>query len=128
MHEWTIFTDGIKTMPPGHRMQFFFDVGFQPFKGNSPLKCTFVVDCDGPFGPAPQATYLVDLTPYEGAWAAPTTLNSVVKQLEKVAGAISDLGAITKQSQANKQETLERSLIDATQIDAEWASWRTAEQ
>ena len=28
MHEWPVFTKGVKTMPPGHRMQFFFDVGF----------------------------------------------------------------------------------------------------
>ncbi|MBV1851883.1 hypothetical protein [Catellatospora tritici] len=128
MHEWAIFTEGIKTMPPGHKMQFFFDVGFQPFKGNSPLKCTFTVDCEGPFGPAPQATYLVDLTPYEGAWAAPTTLNSVVKQLEQVAEGISALGATIQRSQQERRSgSLEKSLIETTKVGDDWETWKAVD-
>jgi hypothetical protein len=127
MHEWTVFTEGIKTMPPGHRMQFFFDVSFQPFKGNSPTRCTFIVDCDGPFGPVSQTEYMVDLTPYKGAWAAPTTLQSVVKQLEKVAGAIKDMGEIIDQGQGVKRTVVERSVIEASQMNDEWKTWKPAD-
>ena len=127
MHEWTVFTEGIKTMPPGHRLQFFFDVSFQPFKGNSPTKCTFMVNCDGPFGPVPQAEYVVDLTPYEGAWAAPTTLHSVVKQLENVAGAVKDMGKRIDQWQGIKRTVIDRSIIESSQMNDEWKTWKPAD-
>jgi hypothetical protein len=70
LHELTVFTEPISAMPPGQTRQFFYDVGFQPFKGNSPLRCRFKVDCDGPFGLVETASYDLDLTPYQGAWAA----------------------------------------------------------
>ncbi|WP_329109742.1 hypothetical protein OG792_13090 [Micromonospora sp. NBC_01699] len=127
MHEWTVFTEGIQTMPPGHRMQFFFDVSFQPFKGNSPLKCEFVVDCEGPFGPVQQATYVVDLTPYKGAWAAPTTLYSVVRQLENVTDAIKATGKIIERERTAEPKLLERSLVETSQVDDEYATWKAAD-
>jgi hypothetical protein len=124
MHEWAVFTEGIKTMPPGHKLQFFFDVGFQPFKGNSPTRCTFDVECDGPFGPAPQATYVIDLMPYKGAWAAPTTLNSVVKRLEDVGKAINGLGAIVRDAQLVDRQAFERSLVETSRMNDEYVTWK----
>lgn len=127
MHEWAVFTEDIKTMPPGHRLQFFYDVGFQPFKGNSPMKCTFVVDCEGPFGPVPQATYVIDLTPYEGAWAAPTTLSSVVKQLDTIAGAIKQMGKIVGEAQNASRAMTERSIVETSQMNNEWTTWKATD-
>jgi hypothetical protein len=122
MHEWSIFSKGIPTMPPGHKMQFFFDVGFGPFKGKSLPSWTFVVDCEGPFGAAPQATYLVDLTPYEGSWAAPTTLSSVVKQLDKVAGSVSKLSRTVANRDTAERLSIEASLAESTEMSSKWTS------
>lgn len=127
MHEWAVFTEGIKTMPPGHKLQFFFDVGFQRYKGRFPMSYAFVVDCEGPFGAAPQASYEVDLTPYKGAWAAPTTLDSVVKQIGKVAEAVHGVGKKVGESHESEQTRIERSLVDASQINDEYTSWRSSD-
>jgi hypothetical protein len=91
MHEWTVFAQGVKTMPPGHKLQFFFDVGFQRFSGRFPMEYSFVVDCEGPFGPAPQLRYDIDLSPFRSAWVGPTTLGSVVKEVERVSKSITEL-------------------------------------
>jgi hypothetical protein len=91
MHEWSVFTSGIKTMPPGYKIHFFFDVGFRRFDGPLPKDFTFVVDCEGPFGPTPQVSYEIDLSSFAGVWAAPTTLGSVVQQLERTNQAMDKL-------------------------------------
>lgn len=83
MHEWHVFTRGIKTMPPRHRMEFLYDIGFQRFKPGVPTEFTFVVDAEGPFGPAPQLTFDIDLSALRDTWIGQTTVGKVVEQLEK---------------------------------------------
>lgn len=83
MHEWHVFTRGIKTMPPRHRMEFFFDVGFERFKPGVANEFTFTVDAEGPFGHAPQLTFETDLNAMRDTWIGQTTIGKVVKQLEQ---------------------------------------------
>lgn len=83
MHQWKIFTDGIRTMPPGYSMEFLFDIGFRRFNDTLPLLFTFVVDADGPFGSAPQLVYEIDLRPMRDMWVGQKTLGSIVDKLDK---------------------------------------------
>ncbi|MFJ1537745.1 hypothetical protein ACIODS_04305 [Micromonospora chalcea] len=97
MHEWHIFTQGIKTMPPGHRMEFLFDIGFQRFKPDVPTDFTFVVDAEGPFGPAPQLTFDIDLNALRESWIGQTTIGKVVEQMEKGNRNLSELTSAVRQ-------------------------------
>jgi hypothetical protein len=97
MHEWHVFTRGIKTMPPRHRMEFFFDVGFQRFKPGMPTEFTFLVDAEGPFGPAPQLTFEIDLNAMRDTWIGQTTIGKVVKQLEQGNRNLAELTSAVRQ-------------------------------
>jgi hypothetical protein len=126
LHEMTVFTEPITMMPPGHTRQFFYDVSFNPFSGKSPLRCRFEVDCDGPFGAVETAHFDIDLTPYEGGWAGPTTLYTVVSQMKKI---VSSLDNVSKaiDEQRGRLVTLEgRPLVDATQLDDRARRWKAA--
>ncbi|WP_326549952.1 hypothetical protein [Micromonospora sp. NBC_01813] len=83
IHEWGIFANGIKTMPPRHRMEFFFDVGFRRFNSEINNAFTFVVSADGPLGPAPKLTYEIDLEALRETWIGQATLGKVVEQMKK---------------------------------------------
>lgn len=84
IHEWSVFTKGIKTMPPRHRMEFFFDVGFQRFTNNVNNAFTFVVNAEGPLGrPAPELTYEIDLEVMRETWIGQATLGKVVQEMER---------------------------------------------
>jgi hypothetical protein len=83
MYQWKIFTDGVRTMPPGYSMEFLFDIGFRRFTGTLPLSFTFVVSADGPFGPARKLVYEIDLRPMRDMWVGQKTLGSIVDTLDK---------------------------------------------
>ncbi|WP_127504536.1 hypothetical protein [Actinoplanes solisilvae] len=126
LHELTVFTEPISVMPPGQTRQFFYDVGFQPFKGSSPLRCRFEVDCEGPFGPVETAHYDIDLTPYQGGWAAPTTLHSVVEQMKKTVSSLNSIGQAIQQEHSAAQTSLERKIVQSTRMADDWTTWLPA--
>jgi hypothetical protein len=84
VNDWHVFTRGIRTMPPRHRMEFFFDVGFQRFTSGVLNEYIFTVDAEGPFGSIPQMTFEIDLNAMRETWIGQTTLGKAVSQLEKV--------------------------------------------
>jgi hypothetical protein len=128
LHELTVFTQPISVMPPGQTRQFFYDVSFQPFKGNSPLRCRFEVDCDGPFGPVETATYDLDLTPYQGGWAAPTTLYSVVQQIELAVSSLDSIGQAIRDGGGAARNTVERESVQSTQFEDDATTWRPGDE
>ena len=126
LHELTVFTEPIAVMPPGQTRQFFYDVGFQPFNGNSPLRCRFEVECEGPFGPVETAHYDIDLTPYQGGWAAPTTLHSVVEQIKKAVSSLNSIGQAIHQERHAARTSFEREIVQSTRMADEAAVWQSA--
>ncbi|MBM7082983.1 hypothetical protein [Micromonospora humidisoli] len=78
-------------------MEFLFDVGFQRFKPNVPTEFTFVVNAEGPFGPAPQLTFDIDLNALRETWIGQTTIGKVVEQLEKGNRNLSELTSAVRQ-------------------------------
>ncbi|MCW2136309.1 hypothetical protein BXY51_000834 [Actinoplanes cyaneus] len=126
LHELTVFTEPISVMPPGQTRQFFYDVGFQPFKGKSPLRCRFEVDCEGPFGPVETAHYDIDLTPYQGGWAAPTTLHSVVEQMKKAVSSLNSIGKAIHQEHDAARTSFECKIVQSTRMTDDFTTWLPA--
>jgi len=128
LHELTVFTEPISVMPPGQTRQFFYDVGFQPFEGNSPVRCRFEVDCEGPFGPVETAHYDIDLTPYQGGWAAPTTLHSVVEQMKKTVSSLNSIGQAIQQERSTARTSFECKIVQSTQMTDTFTTWLPASE
>jgi hypothetical protein len=128
LHELTVFTEPISVMPPGQTRQFFYDVSFEPFKAGSPLRCRFEVDCEGPFGPVETASYDLDLTPYQGGWAAPTTLYSVVQQIKKAVSSLDSIGRAIRDDNGTARNRLMRELVQTTQLEDDATTWRPADE
>ncbi|MEU2703343.1 hypothetical protein [Micromonospora aurantiaca (nom. illeg.)] len=103
IHEWGVFTRGIRTMPPRHRMEFFFDVGFQRFRDGINNVFTFVVNAEGPFGPAPELTYEIDLEVMRETWIGQATLGKVIQQMEKGTRAIGELAEAVSRLDSDRQ-------------------------
>lgn len=97
MHEWHLFTKGILTMPPGRKMTFLFDLGSRRFDSNLDMQFTFVVEAEGPFGPAPTLTYEVDLDSMRDSWVGHTTIKNLVDSLNKTNGGIVELTRAVQQ-------------------------------
>lgn len=97
MHDWHIFTHGIPTMPPKHRLEFFFDIGFRRFEPGLPTQFTFTVDAVGPFGATPKMTYEIDLNTLRDAWVGQATIGKIVKQLEKMTKNIAGVADAVRQ-------------------------------
>ncbi|MBX7266549.1 hypothetical protein KIF24_11210 [Micromonospora sp. Llam7] len=108
IHEWHIFTRGVKTMPPGHRMELFFDIGAQRFKPGVSNEFTFIVNADGPFGPAPELTYDIDLTPMQDTWIGQTTIGKLVEQLQEVNSKLGSLTSTVRETGAELAEATRR--------------------
>ncbi|MFG1915004.1 hypothetical protein [Micromonospora sp. NPDC048898] len=96
IHEWAVFNRAIKTMPPRHRMEFFFDIGFQRFANGVNNAFTFTVNADGPFGPVPELIYDVDLEVMRDTWVGQATLGKVIQQMEKGNRAVDGLTAAVR--------------------------------
>lgn len=43
VEKFKMFTDGIKTLPPGKRYHALFDIGFQRVQSNLPLTCSVTI-------------------------------------------------------------------------------------
>ncbi|GAA3957543.1 hypothetical protein GCM10023085_45050 [Actinomadura viridis] len=61
-----LFTSGIPLMPPGRRMEWFFDMTPARFSSTLPMHYTVTVEADGPFGAVEPLVYQIDLAIYGG--------------------------------------------------------------
>ncbi|WP_326830234.1 hypothetical protein OIE13_17045 [Streptosporangium sp. NBC_01810] len=90
-----LFKNGIPAMPPGRRIELFFDLGSNRLNSDLPKEYTVTVDCDGPGDrPVETMTYKIDLRIYEGTEQIHVkNIHDGVKMLEKVK---EELGGIRK--------------------------------
>jgi hypothetical protein len=57
---------GISSLPPGRTLVWPLGQGFNILAGDSPKRHIVTVTAEGPFGPVPPLTYILDLTDYKG--------------------------------------------------------------
>jgi hypothetical protein len=69
----------IPMLPPGRRLTFLFDDQSRMNNDSLPRVYTFTADCEGPFGPVEQMTYIADLD----TWKAALIGHRATEQLEK---------------------------------------------
>jgi len=76
--------EGIKALPPGRRIMWYFDTGPAIFENDVPKRYEVTVSADGPFGPVEEITYEIDFTILEHSEARdPGRLKDIADQLKK---------------------------------------------
>jgi hypothetical protein len=82
--------EGISSLPPGRILVWELGQGFNLLQEDGPQEHTFTITADGPFGPVPPLTYIVDLADWRGQPArASGNLRQVTKAIEGLAAKIS---------------------------------------
>lgn len=90
----SLLTSGIPTMPPGHRMEWIFDVTHERLSSNLPVEYTVTVDADGPIDKVETLTYKIDLRMYGGLNKLGVKgLHDGVKSLDKLVQATNSVAA-----------------------------------
>jgi hypothetical protein len=78
---------GLPSLPPGRVLTWPLGQGFNLIKDEGPQRYTFTVTADGPFGPMPLTTHVVDLADWRGVADRPAgslhELTTAVKDLAK---------------------------------------------
>jgi hypothetical protein len=81
---------GISSLPPGRTLVWPLGQGFNILDGGHPQKHTITVTADGPFGPVPPLTYVLDLMDYKGHMHRPVgslhLLTQVVENIDDKLG------------------------------------------
>lgn len=88
----TRLAEGIRSLAPGRTLVWRLGQAFKLLGGEGPLAHTFTVTADGPFGPVPEVTYVVDISELRGAADQPAgslheltrTVKDVVKRLDRI--------------------------------------------
>jgi hypothetical protein len=81
--------DGITSLAPGRILTWPLGQGFNLLKDSGPHAHTFTVTADGPFGPVPPLTYIVDVADWRGVLHRPSgSLHQLTKAVEDLAGKI----------------------------------------
>lgn len=80
--------DGIRSIAPGRTYVWPLGQGFNLLKGNGPQAHTFTIDANGPFGPLPTTTHIVDLADMWGTLDRPSGLYQLTKAVENLTGAL----------------------------------------
>jgi hypothetical protein len=93
--------DGLSSLPPGRIMNWPLGQGFNLIKEEGPQRYTFAVTADGPFGPMPLTTYVVDLADWRGVVDRPAG------SLHEVALAVKDLTKQISMSPGAYDRTME---------------------
>jgi hypothetical protein len=84
---------GISSLPPGRIHTWLLGQGFNLLSENGPQRHTFTVYADGPFGPVPPVSYIVDLADWRGQVArAAGSLNQISNAIEGLARKIEAVG------------------------------------
>ncbi|TDB86851.1 hypothetical protein [Actinomadura sp. 7K534] len=77
--------DGIPMLPPGRRIELFFDTGPDRKDCGLPSIYEVIVNCDGPFGAVEPMKYTIDVDALIGAMHLnEKTVHDGVKTLEKL--------------------------------------------
>jgi len=83
--------DGIPSLPPGHILIWPLGQGFNLIKDDGPQRHTFTVTADGPFGPMPLTTYVVDLADWRGVVDRPAgSLHELTRAVKELTGMINN--------------------------------------
>jgi hypothetical protein len=73
---------GLSSLPPRHRVEWLFDMAMDFFATDAERSTSVTVDCEGPYGPCTQNSFLVQLGDVEGVNDWPMgTLHLVEKRL-----------------------------------------------
>lgn len=84
---------GISSLPPGRIHTWLLGQGFNLLSENGSQAHTFTIYADGPFGPVPPVSYVVDLADWRGQVARATgSLNQVSKAIEALTHKVDALG------------------------------------
>jgi hypothetical protein len=76
---------GISSLPPGRTLVWPLGQGFNILVGDRPKRHTVTVNAEGPFGPVPSLTYVLDLTDYEGHMHRPVgSLHLLTRAVENI--------------------------------------------
>ncbi|GIJ30517.1 hypothetical protein Vqi01_56790 [Micromonospora qiuiae] len=74
----------VSTLPPGRRLRWFWEIGFQLFRDQETPRCyTVTVNADGPFGPVDELTYKIDLNNLRYSDASAPVSRKLVDEVEK---------------------------------------------
>jgi hypothetical protein len=81
---------GMQSLAPGRSLAWPLGQGFNLLNGEYPQAYTFTVSADGPFGPVPELTYVVDMSDWRGITDRPAgslhLLTEAVKDLPNQVG------------------------------------------
>lgn len=81
---------GISSLPPGRTLVWPLGQGFNILAGNGSKRHTVTVTADGPFGPVPPLTYVVDLMDYEGHMHRPIgSMHLLTRAVENIGDKLS---------------------------------------
>jgi hypothetical protein len=82
-------TDGIRSLAPGRTLTWPLGQGFNLLKDSGPQAHTLTVNADGPFGPVPALTYVVDMSDWRGMLDRPAgSLHQLTKAVTDLAGKV----------------------------------------
>lgn len=84
-HAENRLADGLKSLAPGRSLSWPLGQGFNLLNDDGPQSYTFTVTADGPFGPVPPLTYVVDTSEWKGTSDRPSG------SLDQVREAIAEL-------------------------------------
>lgn len=81
---------GISSLPPGRTLVWPLGQGFNILEGDGPKRYTVTVTAEGPFGPVPPLTYVLDLADWKGHMHRPAgsvhLLTKAVENIERKLG------------------------------------------
>jgi hypothetical protein len=87
--ERAVLQGPISTLPPGRKIQWFFDIGFRIFESpGTPRRYTVTITADGPFGPVEELSYDIDLDEIRQSDAAAPVPKRIADELRKAREAL----------------------------------------
>lgn len=80
--------NGIELLAPGRSVRWPLGQGFNLIGESGPQPHTFTINADGPFGPVPPLTYVIDLADMRGILDRPSALYQLAKAVENLASRV----------------------------------------
>jgi hypothetical protein len=77
--------EGISSLPPGRILSWPLGQGFNLLVGSDSQAHTFTINADGPFGPVPPLTYIIDLSDLRGTLDRPSALYQLTEAVRDLA-------------------------------------------
>ena len=86
---------GISSLPPGRVMVWPLGQGYNILSGSGPKRHTVTVNADGPFGPVPPLTYVLDLMDWHGHMHHPVgSMHQLTRAVERIGEKLSQQGCL----------------------------------